>query len=60
MLAGRAEGLAEGLCAQKTALSEMLSYRFGAIPAGWRDTVNSLAGPDIISIPGAKVRHTFC
>lgn len=46
---GRAEGRAEGLSTQKTTLFEMLSKRFGEIPAGWMDAINSITNPATIS-----------
>lgn len=46
---GREEGREEGLHTQKTTLLEMLSKRFGEVPSGWLEAINSMTNPAIIS-----------
>ena len=46
---GRQEGRAEGLRTQKTTLLEMLSDRFDAIPAEWKEMITCIADQSSVS-----------
>lgn len=46
---GRLEGRAEGLRTQKTTLLEMLSDRFDAIPAEWKEMITCIADQSSVS-----------
>lgn len=49
MLIGQEKGKAEGLSNQKNTLLEMLSMRFGEVPAFWKETINSITCSTVVS-----------